>query len=53
MESCYLELKEAQKNLDDKKEDQILFKCIKCKNFRQNDDGYYCKDKEIRVIKFE
>ena len=57
MEKCYLELKEAQNKYDDKKEDRIIAKCVKCKKFNKKENekgyGYYCGRKEIRVLNFE
>lgn len=53
MEICYLELKSAQKFFNDNKEDELLLKCIKCDKFRQKENGYYCKDKPIRIIEWE
>jgi hypothetical protein len=54
MEKCYVELKEAQAKYDDKKEDRILLKCIKCKKFNKKENekgyGYFCGRKEIRFL---
>lgn len=52
MEKCYLEIKKAQELFDDYKEDELLLICINCKHFTKKENGYYCKDKPIRVIDF-
>jgi hypothetical protein len=52
MKLCYLELKAAQKVYNDKKEDELILKCIECPCFNKKENGYYCEDQEIRVINF-
>ena len=53
MKECYKELKEVQALFDDKKEDELLLKCIKCEHFRQRKNGYFCIDKPIRTLDIE